>query len=1858
MEFLSKIAEYTIEPFGRLLGRQVGYVIHCRTNIQKLQARVKELKAARETIEDEVAEAKTKGEKIRSDVELWLTTVGEITAKTDELLNDESQAKLKCLHGFCPNLTVRHQISRESTQLAQEVVERYEKRGFSKVSCGILRKEVWGVTTGDYEAFPSRTSIVKKIMDSLKDPNIQRMGVCGIGGVGKTTLVKEVYKQVSEDKKLFDNVVILLDVKKEPNLEAIQKKIVEQLSMDILPDETIVGRGSRLCAKIQSKNVVVILDDVQEKIDLEVMGLPRLPTCKVLLTCRTRDVLSFDKMRADVVFPLDLLGKEETWSLFVKTAGDVIKHKGRIQDIAIQVAEKCGGLPLLVVTVASALKERKKLPAWKVALKQLKGFDKEDSTEKAYLALEWSYNQLDDKELKPLFLLCGIIVKQNHIYMQDLLKYGMGLALFRNVNTVEEARDALDSLVERLKDSCLLMDSDVDGKVRMHDLVCHVANRIAYRDQHVLSVEYGGELVEWPSKDFFKKCSKIFLPHNKIPTLSEVPLECPELEFFHIHNKDRSMKIPSNFFSEMQELKVLDLTMMHMPSLPSSLQCLKKLKTLCLDACTLGDITLLGQLSSLEILSFLQSNVRELPKEIGQLTRLRLLDLCDCTQLVVISPAVISSLVRLEDLRMRNSFNKWVVEGEGSNASLSELKHLSQLSALEIHIPNVDVLPPNLFSHKLERFNISIGDVWVQKDFWRKLMDKTTLNALELKLTNNVEELDEALKLLLKRTEDLSLDETESIINIVQQLDAKYFENLKHLRLQNSIAFTDIINRKVVFPNLVTLIVHGCNNLRLLLSFSMARSLVQLTHLKISACELMQEIISSTRECSEENMDIILSKLKVLKLDKLPNLIRFSTGNHIEFPALEKLKIEDCDKLLEFISDEVAMRSEDSRVCKEIGQGVMEEEENLDIKSETIVQYFLFNKKVGFPSLERLIIDGARELKAIWHVQLARDSFRRLKQVDVQDCNNLVSLFPPSIMGRLNALETLKIWCCGSLEVIFDLGGRSNVKEIHVDTSFPHDQLEHVDCQNLDSINIYRCHSLKQIFPASVAKGLQNVTRLDVDTCDAIKEIVGEEEEKEGLETIPPHFVFSKVTWVELKDLPQLTSFYPKAHASQWPLLAQLEVVGCDKVGIFAAEFSISQKKHEMNHLMSQPQPPFFSINEVVFPNLVTLTVHGCDNLRFLFSFSVARSLVLLEHLKISSCELLQEIVSSTRECGEETMDDMFSKLNSLELEALPNLARFGTAKYIEFPALEELKIDNCVKLVEFIGDKVATTSKDTRICKEIEQRGLEEEENLDVKSKIVVQYILFDKKVRFPSLERLTIDGARELKAIWHVQLARDSFQRLKQVDVQECNNLISLFPPSIMGRLNALETLKIWCCGSLEVIFELRGRNNVKEIHVDTSFPHDQLKRFDCQNLDSINIYKCHSLKQIFPASVARGLQDLTRLDVDKCDAIEEIVGEEEEKEGPETTPPYFVFPKVTSVELTNLPQLTSFYPKTHASQWPLLVQLEVVRCDKVGLFAAEFSISQKKHEMNHLMSQPPFFSINEGSFVNLEDLELTCSEIWNGPPPANPLVFGKLKSITFHGSCAPFSKPASVIFLQRLQNLEKIELDNCSWEAIFVNQGISAGEEIHDDAVMSWALPRVRIFRLKNVDELMHPGNDNSQSLLFPNLETLEVSCCNGLKSLESYAIFFRNLTNLTIYACDGLEYLTSYSVAKSLVQLTTLKVDWCDRIVVIVSSNGDDDADATGSEIAFSRLQHLELTRLSGLQGFCSGNCTLKFLSSMTLQVEDCPIKLKISPEGVLVTEIDHQFQQKRVDYVNDDEEEEEDVETVERNPEILSEGPAS
>ncbi|TQE03304.1 hypothetical protein C1H46_011116 [Malus baccata] len=516
-----------------------------------------------------------------------------------------------------------------------------------------------------------------------------------------------------------------------------------------------------------------------------------------------------------------------------------------------------------------------------------------------------------------------MVHRRGYVYLTDLLKYTIGLGLFRNIDSVEDARYELHARIEELKDSGLLLDSDSGSNtsIRMHDLLRDVAISTASKGHRALLRAKGDVLKEWPNiKEFSENCTMISLFCKNIPRLPEV-LKCQQMEYFYLYLYGDLLEIPGNFFEEMKELKVMDLTQARISSLPPSLHLLQNLRTLCLDHCVLEDIALVGQLSQLEILSFICSRFEELPEEIGKLTRLRLLDLSGCYELEVISPNVISRLTSLEDLRMANSFNGWVpegVSGERSNASLSELKDLPHLAALNIHVPDAGSIPTDLFTDKLKRYQILIGPSWKWYD-----VDET-LNTLGLKLPTGCE-LDRGLEMLLKRScEDLYLDGSEGADNVVQHSGSEDFQQLKHLHVENNAQFTHIITEQVVLPNLTrfvvrycpelrdigssaipfqnltTLEVVGCHSLKYLATYTIAKTLKRLREMMVGNCERMTEVVATTSDGDDAGYDgeISFCQLQRLELNLLPSLQDFFSGNCIvKFPSLKTVNIYECPKL-------------------------------------------------------------------------------------------------------------------------------------------------------------------------------------------------------------------------------------------------------------------------------------------------------------------------------------------------------------------------------------------------------------------------------------------------------------------------------------------------------------------------------------------------------------------------------------------------------------------------------------------------------------------------------------------------------------------------------------------------------------------------------------------------------------------------------------------------------------------------------------------------------------------------------------------------------------------------------------------------
>ena len=227
----------------------------------------------------------------------------------------------------------------------------------------------------------------------------------------------------------------------------------------------------------------------------------------------------------------------------------------------------------------------------------------------------------------------------------------------------------------------------------------------------------------------------------------------------------------------------------------------------------------------------------------------------------------------------------------------------------------------------------------------------------------------------------------------------------------------------------------------------------------------------------------------------------------------------------------------------------------------------------------------------------------------------------------------------------------------------------------------------------------------------------------------------------------------------------------------------------------------------------------------------------------------------------------------------------------------------------------------------------------------------------------------------LWHnYQLVPDSFCKLKKLGVARCKNLMNIFPPNMLKRLQNLENLEIRDCNLIEEVFDIRGEN-VDEIcdtvsnklKVLTLFNLPKLKHvwssnlqaiWTFQNLHTIKVYNCKSLKSLFPVSVAKSLEQLKWLNIDDC-GLEEIVAMEEGLE----TVTKFVFPRLYSLRLFSLPELKCFYPEKHTIEWPSLERLSIFECNKIKIFASnELSFSDTNELGHHVPVQQPLFLIEK--------------------------------------------------------------------------------------------------------------------------------------------------------------------------------------------------------------------------------------------------------------------------------------------------------
>ncbi|KAJ0034111.1 hypothetical protein Pint_26069 [Pistacia integerrima] len=665
----------------------------------------------------------------------------------------ESEIQLICSETMHPNEEMRYEALTSQSErsrmkpgvtesVKQSAVEPVVPKTAMKSGSSIITTEDQFLLESGLDVNDSIMRTMRKIFRYMSDVTATKIGVHGIGGIGKTTVLKAL-TGCPRIKSIFC-VIILMSVSRYWSTRKIQNEVLKQLSLCCEDSETDSQVAEKLFQVLKGKKFLLLLDDVWEHIDLQAVGIPDPNIengCKIIMASRKVDVLR--SMDATGVIEVETVSGEEAWKLFHEQVGGIIDLPA-IQPLAQAIVEGCGGLPLLIIVTGRALADETNISVWKHASWKfsLPGTTRVFQIEDVIGLLQFSFDQLKDHEMKSCFLFCALFSEDLEIDVFEFVEYCIqeGIICGTLADAHKRGYDTVDVLVR----ASLLQVSEGGDSIRMHDLIrdlalgilasatgdtqfllraysrlkelsnpgsspsfrslsCPESTGLSIPETHHFLLRGGAGLTEPPSEEEWRQAKMIFLMDNDLRTLPEKP-NCPELFILFLQRNSKLRAIPASFFDLMTSLKVLNLSRNSIRSLPKTLFKLINLEILILRYCERLAVlpSDVGFLESLEVLDLHGTEIIKLPDEIGKLASLRHLEVSlygsiNYTEYVklpqkLISSGIISKLHKLENLSIGvyPGDQRWYKDVKSLIIEVSN--NLKDLSSLSCHFPEVETL--------------------------------------------------------------------------------------------------------------------------------------------------------------------------------------------------------------------------------------------------------------------------------------------------------------------------------------------------------------------------------------------------------------------------------------------------------------------------------------------------------------------------------------------------------------------------------------------------------------------------------------------------------------------------------------------------------------------------------------------------------------------------------------------------------------------------------------------------------------------------------------------------------------------------------------------------------------------------------------------------------------------------------------------------------------------------------------------------------------------------------------------------------------------------------------------------------------
>ncbi|VAH12507.1 unnamed protein product [Triticum turgidum subsp. durum] len=473
--------------------------------------------------------------------------------------------------------------------------------------------------------------------DDISNKRIKKISIVGFGGLGKTTLARAVYEKIKGDF----NCRAFVPVGQNPDIKKVFRDILidlgnPQSDLAILDERQLINK---LHEFVENKRYLVVIDDIWDEkmcegINLAFSNRNNLGS-RLIITTRIVSVSNSCCSSANnSIYQMEPLSADDSRRLFYKRIFPAnSEYPNEFEQVSKDILKKCGGVPLAIITIASALangQHVKPKREWDILLQSIgSGLTKDNSLEEMRRILSFSYYDLPSYLKTCLLYLC-IYPEDSKIYRDTLIwkwvaegfihhgKQGTCLFLL-----------GLNYFNQLINKSMIQPIYDGIGQVyacRVHDIVLDLICNLSHEARFVNILDGTGNSVSSQSTVRLLSLQNRNEDHQGIPLRYFLNLKdvghLVHLRYLGLSSTKIS-KLPAEIGS-LQFLEMLDLGGNHeLLALPSTVCNLKRLIYLNISPCVVVPDGVLRNLTSIEVLKVALGSLSIIAQELGDLSRLR-----------------------------------------------------------------------------------------------------------------------------------------------------------------------------------------------------------------------------------------------------------------------------------------------------------------------------------------------------------------------------------------------------------------------------------------------------------------------------------------------------------------------------------------------------------------------------------------------------------------------------------------------------------------------------------------------------------------------------------------------------------------------------------------------------------------------------------------------------------------------------------------------------------------------------------------------------------------------------------------------------------------------------------------------------------------------------------------------------------------------------------------------------------------------------------------------------------------------------------------------------------------------------------